>query len=60
MPSLAGLEWVHFRLPGTDVPGYPVPPLRGFLLHRLLLDRLDQQFFASGGAFWQLDQHNRY
>jgi len=29
VPSLAGLDWSHFRLPGTDVPGFPVPPLRG-------------------------------
>jgi len=29
VPSLAGLDWFHFRLPGTAVPGFPGPPLRG-------------------------------
>ena len=40
VPSLAGLDWFHFRLPGTAVPGSPIPPLRDWctgglkLLHR--------------------------
>jgi len=32
--SLAGLDWFHFRLPGTAVPGFPVPPLRGLCIVR--------------------------
>jgi hypothetical protein len=30
VPSLAGLDLSHFLLPGTHVPGFLVPPLRGW------------------------------
>jgi len=29
VPSFAGLDLSHFRLPGTQMPAFPVLPLRG-------------------------------
>ena len=32
VPSLKGLGSFRFSFPGTCVPGYPMPPLRGWSL----------------------------
>jgi hypothetical protein len=29
VPSLAGLDSSHFCFPGTHLPGFTIPPLRG-------------------------------
>ena len=42
VPSLAGLDLFHFRLPGTAVPGFPVPPLRGYCVARSTLSNRRQ------------------
>jgi hypothetical protein len=46
-----GLGLFHSRLPGTSVPGFHIPPLRGWLAnlvqHALPTARFDSEFHKS-------------